>query len=98
MDHRLAHPPSDEERKASVDMLAKMHPGNRLRIMLGMETLPEPDPANVAQEAYIELLNAPMTTDPRQYRMNIIMAYMMGQVSQQQPNPQPGKSGECETL
>jgi len=41
MDHRLAHPPSDEERKASVDMLAKMHPGNRFRLLFEMPLLPE---------------------------------------------------------
>jgi len=40
---------------------------------------------DLSKEAYKELLMAPMTTDPRQYRLNIIMAYMMGQASRDNP-------------
>lgn len=43
MNDRLAHPPSEQERRESNSYLASLHPGNRFRLMMGMPLLPEPE-------------------------------------------------------
>lgn len=41
-DHRIAEPHTDSDRKEDHRALADMHPGNRIRLMMGMTLLPEP--------------------------------------------------------
>lgn len=46
-DHRLAHPPSDDERKASASYIASLSVGNRFRLMFRMPLLPETNKEHV---------------------------------------------------
>lgn len=41
-DHQLATPQTKDDRANDHRILADMHPGNRIRLMMGMSLLPEP--------------------------------------------------------
>lgn len=61
-------------------------PGSK-RVVACPDWLNEPSGADLSKEAYKNLLTGPMPTCQREYRLNIIMAYMMGQASAETNQP-----------
>jgi len=53
MNHQLAIPKSDSERREERRSFQQLHPGNRFRLMAGLSMLPEKEPRPVNERVAI---------------------------------------------
>jgi hypothetical protein len=53
MNHQLATPKSESERREERRSFRQLHPGNRFRLMAGLSMLPETEPQSVNERVAI---------------------------------------------